>query len=134
MRTKHRKKATEKRTTSVIVAAPKTPQVFIEHPLRVPKMDTDMSCRKVLRNILRRLSQDRYTVRKARAMMEVVKSISELTAKINGEARAIAIGNALIKAVDEGRIPRAVVPAEIFDGPALEGDFLPKDHPFDSIN
>jgi hypothetical protein len=139
MRTKHKKTANKKRTAVVastpVVAQPKEPPIYLERPFRVPKMDTDMSCRRVLRNILRLLARDQITEKKARALREVVDSISLLTAKINGEARAIAIGNAFIKAVADGTLPRAVVPAEIFDGPALEGDYLPKDkHPFDSIN
>jgi hypothetical protein len=125
-----RKQIIPKRQKAVVV----TPTVDLIRNLRVPKMDTLPSCRRVLRNILRMVARDEIPSKKGYHMANIVNSIAAITRDITVDEESALMRAAFRKAVDQGLIPRGSIPAAIFDGTPLSGDYLPADdaHPFET--
>jgi hypothetical protein len=137
MKAKPRGKQVIPKKQKAVVVAQRAPTVDLIKNLRVPKMDTLPSCRRVLRNILRMVARDEIPSKKGWHMASIVKEITAITKDITIEQEAALMRAAFRKAVDSGAIPRGAIPAAIFDGTPLKGDYLPADgdespHPFDT--
>lgn len=114
-----------------IVEVPVTPRVIpnsttLIKRFRVPHMTTLASCRRVQRNILRLVADERLSSRKALVMNRIVNSIADITKQTSAEEENKALREAFERAISRGSVSRDSLPL-LFEGTVLSQEFLPSE-------